>query len=79
MADLASHDAPRFLRTERPQDRSDVSGLGTLPGTRTDRSEEQPPQMNRVEDTGSLGVEKPTVSLDEDAVREAEPGGEGDR
>ena len=77
MADLSSKDDPLHLRDERPDYVEDKSGLGNEAGGDDDLSEEQAPEMNRVEDPGSLGVDKPHVTLDEDAVRKAESEGKG--
>ena len=77
MADLSSKDDPLHLRDERPDYVEDKSGMGNEAGGDDDLSEEQAPEMNRVEDVGSLGVDKPHVTLDEDAVRKAESEGKG--
>ena len=76
MADLSTKDDPLHLRDERPDYVEDKVGEGNHDGD--DVSEEVPPQVNAgPQDTGSLGVEKPTVTLDEDAVRKAEAEGKG--
>ncbi|MAQ95778.1 hypothetical protein B1759_16335 [Rubrivirga sp. SAORIC476] len=77
MADLSTKDDPLHLRDERPDYAQDKSGMGNQPNSDDDLSEEQAPEMNRVEDVGSLGVDKPTVTLDEEAVRKAEAEGKG--
>ena len=77
MADLSTKDDPLHLRDERPDYAQDKSGIGNQPNSDDDLSEEQAPEMNRVEDVGSLGVDKPTVTLDEEAVRKAEAEGKG--
>ena len=78
MADLSTKDDPLHLRDERPDYVEDKVGLGNRPDSDDDLSEQQPPDVNRgPQDPGSLGVEKPTVSLDEDAVRKAEREGKG--
>lgn len=78
MADLSSKDNPLDLRNERPDYVEDKVGLGNRPDSNQDLSEEQPPDVNRgPQDTGSLGVEKPTVHVDMEKVREAEQEGKG--
>ena len=77
MADLSTKDDPLHLRDERPDYAQDKSGMGNQPDSDDDLSEKQAPEMNRVEDVGSLGVDKPTVTLDEEAVRKAEAEGKG--
>ena len=77
MADLSTKDDPLHLRDERPDYAQDKSGMGNQPDSDDDLSEKQAPEMNRVEDAGSLGIDKPTVTLDEDAVRKAEAEGKG--
>ena len=77
MADLSTKDDPLHLRDERPDYAQDKSGMGNQPNSDDDLSEEQAPEMNRVKDVGSLGVDKPTVTLDEEAVRKAEAEGKG--
>lgn len=78
MADLSTKDDPLHLRDERPDYVEDKVGMGNEPGDSDDLSEELPPQVNAgPQDPGSLGVDKPTVSLDEDAVRKAEAEGKG--
>ena len=76
MADLSTKKDPTHLREERPDYVEDKVGEGNVDGE--DRSEEVPPTVNAgPQDPGSLGVDKPTVSLDEDAVRKAEAEGKG--
>ena len=78
MADLSSKKDPLHLRDERPDYVQDKVGLGNRPDSDDDLSEEQPPDVNRgPQDPGSLGVEKPTVTLDEEKVRKAEREGKG--
>ena len=76
MADPENMDDPKDLRDQRPDYVEDKSGSGDVDGE--DLSEEVPPHVNAgPQDPGSLGVEKPTVELDEDAVRKAEKEGKG--
>ena len=76
MADLSTKDDPLHLRDERPDYVEDKVGEGNHDGD--DVSEEVPPQVNAgPQDPGSLGVEKPTVELDDEAVRKAEEEGKG--
>lgn len=76
MADLSSKDNPLELRNERPDYVEDKAGLGNQPDSDDDLSEEVPPTINAgPQDPGALGVDKPHVSLDEDAVRDAEQKG----
>ena len=78
MADLSTKEDPLHLRDERPDYVEDKVGIGNRPGADDDLSEEQAPDVNRgPQNTGSLGIEKPMVSLDEDAVRKAESEGKG--
>ena len=78
MADLSTKKDPLHLRDERPDYVEDKVGLGNRPDSDDDLSEVQPPDVNRgPQDTGSLGVEKPTVTLDEEKVRKAEREGKG--
>ena len=78
MADLSSKKDPLHLRDERPDYVQDKAGLGNQPDSDDDLSETVPPTVNAgPQDTGSLGVDKPTVELDEEAVREAERQGKG--
>ncbi len=78
MADLSTKNDPLHLRDERPDYVEDKVGLGNQPDSDDDLSEELPPTVNAgPQDTGSLGIEKPTVTLDEDAVRKAEAEGKG--
>lgn len=73
MADLSSKKDPLHLRDERPDYVQDKVGLGNQPDSDEDLSEEVPPTVNAgPQDPGSLGVHKPHVELDPDAVREAE-------
>ena len=76
MADLSTKDDPLHLREERPDYVEDKVGQGDVDGE--DLSEDVPPQVNAgPQDPGSLGVHKPTVELDEEAVRKAEAEGKG--
>ncbi len=78
MADLSTKDDPLHLRDERPDYVEDKVGLGNRPDSDDDLSEETPPGVNRgPQDPGSLGVDKPTVSLDEEKVKQAEREGKG--
>lgn len=78
MADLSTKKDPLHLRDERPDYVQDRSGSGNLPDRDDDLSEEHPSHINAgPEDPGALGVEKPTVELDEEAVRKAESEGKG--
>ena len=78
MADLSTKEDPLHLRDERPDYVEDKVGMGNRPDSDDDLSESVPPQVNAgPQDTGSLGVEKPHVTLDEDAVRKAEAEGKG--
>ena len=77
MADLSTYKDPLHLRDERPDYVEDKVGMGNEPDG-DDLSEVVPPQVNAgPQDPGSLGVEKPTVELDEEAVRKAEAEGKG--
>ena len=76
MADLSTKKDPLHLRDERPDYVQDKVGLGNQPDSDEDLSEVVPPTINAgPQDPGSLGVDKPTVSLDPDAVAEAEKKG----
>jgi len=76
MADPEEMDDPKDLRDQRPDYVEDKSGSGNVGGD--DLSEEVPPHVNAgPQDPGSLGVDKPTVGLDEEAVRKAEREGKG--
>lgn len=76
MDDSANTDDPKDLRDQRPDYVEDKSGSGDVDGE--DLSETVPPHINAgPQDPGSLGVDKPTVKLDEDAVRRAEAEGKG--
>ena len=76
MADLSTKKDPLHLRDERPDYVEDKVGEDNEDGT--DYSEEIPPQVNAgPQDAGSLGVQKPTVELDEEKVRQAEREGKG--
>lgn len=76
MADLSTKKDPLHLRDERPDYVEDKSGKGDVDGE--DVSERAPSAVNAgPEDTGSLDVQKPTVTLDEEKVREAERQGKG--
>ena len=78
MADLSDKANPLHLRDERPDYVEDKSGSGNRPGSDDDLSEvAQPTVGTDVQDPGSLGIEKPTVSLDPDAVQKAEDEGKG--
>ena len=78
MADLSTKKNPLDLRDERPDYVQDKSGLGNVGDTSEDLSEERQPTVNAgPQDTGSLGVEKPVVHLDEEAVAKAEREGKG--
>lgn len=73
MADLSTKENPLHLRDERPDYVQDSSGTDG-----EDLSETvQPNIATDPQDTGSLGVTKPTVELDADAVRKAEAEGKG--
>lgn len=76
MADLSTKKDPLHLRDERPDYVEDKSGKGNTDGE--DVSEQAPSEINAgPQDPGSLGVDKPTVTLDEEKVREAERQGKG--
>lgn len=76
MADLSTKKDPLHLRKERPGYVEDKVGEDNVDGT--DYSEEIPPQVNAgPQDPGSLGIDKPTVELDEEKVRQAEREGKG--
>jgi hypothetical protein len=76
MADLSTKKDPLHLRDERPDYVEDKVGEDNEGGT--DHSERVPPQVNAgPQDPGSLGVQKPTVELDEEKVRKAEREGKG--
>ena len=78
MADLSTKKDPLHLRDERPDYVQDKAGLGNQPNADDDLSEEVAPTVNAgPQDPGSLGVDKPTVHLDEEAVRKAEAEGKG--
>ncbi|MEL6616674.1 MAG: hypothetical protein AAFQ43_13110 [Bacteroidota bacterium] len=78
MADLSTKNDPLHLRQERPDYVQDRVGIGNRPDTSDDLSEEQPPDVNRgPQDPGSLGIEKPTMHVDMEKVREAEREGKG--
>ena len=78
MADLSTKKNPLHLRDERPDYVEDKVGLGNRPGADDDLSEVVPPTVNAgPQDPGSLGVEKPTVTLDDELVRKAEDEGKG--
>ncbi|WP_412060415.1 MULTISPECIES: hypothetical protein [unclassified Rubrivirga] len=78
MADLSTKDDPLHLRDERPDYVEDKVGMGNRPDSDDDLSEEVAPQINAgPQDPGSLGIEKPTVSLDPEAVAKAEREGKG--
>lgn len=76
MADLSTKSDPLHLREERPDYVEDRVGEGNDDGI--DRSETVPPAVSgTVEDAGSLGVDKPTVTLDPEKVAQAEREGKG--
>ncbi len=76
MADLSTKKDPLHLRDEEPEYVRDESGTGNVHGE--DLSETVPPSTNAgPQDPGSLGVQKPTVELDEEKVRQAEREGKG--
>ena len=78
MADLSTKKDPLHLRDERPDYVEDKVGMGNLPDSDDDLSEVASPSINAgPQDTGSLGVEKPTVKLDDELVRKAEEEGKG--
>ncbi len=78
MADLSTKKDPLHLRDERPDYVEDKVGMGNEPNDDDDLSEELPPQVNNgPQDPGSLGVDKPTVTLDQDLVDKAESEGKG--
>ena len=78
MADLSTKKDPLHLRDERPDYVQDTSGSGNRPDSDDDLSETVPPHVNAgPQDPGSLGASKPTVELDEEAVRRAEAEGKG--
>ena len=65
MADLSTKENPLHLRDERPDYVEDKVGLGNRPDSDDDLSETHPPDVNRgPQNTGSLGVDKPTVHVD---------------
>ena len=69
---------PLHLRDERPDYVQDLSGSGNEAGGEDDLSEVVQPSVGTdSEDVGSLGIEKPTVALDPEAVRRAEEEGKG--
>ena len=76
MADLSTKKDPLHLRDERPDYVEDKSGETIDDGD--DLSETVQPAIDTdPQDTGSLGVEKPTVHVDMDKVDEAEEQGRG--
>ena len=76
MADLSTKNDPLHLRKERPDYVEDRVGEGDDDGI--DRSETVPPAIDGTfQDPGSLGVEKPTVTLDPEKVAQAEREGKG--
>ena len=78
MADLSTKKDPLHLRDERPDYVQDKVGLGNQPNSDDDLSEEVAPTVNAgPQDPGSLGVDKPTVTLDDELVRKAEDEGKG--
>ncbi|MEM0963419.1 MAG: hypothetical protein AAGK21_12875 [Bacteroidota bacterium] len=80
MADLSTKANPLDLRNERPDYVEDKVGMGNRPGSSADLSEDVPPAINAgPHDTGSLGIEKPHVTLDDEAVQKAESEGKGYR
>ena len=78
MADLSTKKDPLHLRDERPDYVEDKVGMGNRPDSDDDLSEVAAPTVNAgPQDPGSLGVEKPTVTLDDELVRKAEDEGKG--
>ncbi len=76
MADLSTKNDPLHLREERPDYVEDRVGEGNDDGV--DRSETVEPAVSGTfQDQGSLGVEKPHVTLDPDKVAQAEREGKG--
>ena len=76
MADLSTKKDPLHLRQERPDYVEDKVGEDNEDGV--DYSETVAPQVNAgPQDPGSLGVEKPTVTLDPEKVAKAEAEGKG--
>ncbi|GAB5537713.1 MAG: hypothetical protein Rubg2KO_39620 [Rubricoccaceae bacterium] len=76
MADLSTKKNPLHLRDERPDYVRDSSG--TEPTEHGDLSEVVQPKIGTdPQDTGSTSIEKPTVSLDPEAVEKAEDEGKG--
>ena len=70
MSDLASKSNPLHLRDERPDYVQDKSGSGNEAGEDDDLSEVAQPSVGTdVQDTGSLGVDKPTVHVDTDDAK----------
>lgn len=78
MADLSSKDNPLHLRDEHPDYVQDHSGSGNAANDDNDMSEvAQPTVGTDAQNPGSLGIDKPTVELDAEAVRKAEAEGKG--
>ena len=78
MADLSNKKDPLHLRDERPDYVQDKSGSGNEADGDDDYSESaQPTTGTDVQDPGSLGIDKPTVTLDHDLVDKAEREGKG--
>ncbi len=76
MADLSTKNDPLHLRKERPDYVEDKVGEDNVDGT--DYSETIAPQVNAgPQDVGSLGIKKPTVTLDPEKVAQAEREGKG--
>ena len=76
MADLSTKKNPLHLRDERPDYVEDQAGEGETDGE--DLAETVQPSIDTApQDTGSLGVDKPTVQVDMDEVRKAEGEGRG--
>ncbi len=74
MADLSTKKDPLQLRNEAPDYVRDTSGADNAD------AEAAQPSVNAdagMESQGSLGVEKPVVHLDADAVRKADAEGKG--
>ena len=78
MADLSTKKDPLHLRDERPDYVEDKSGAGNVGDSDDDLSEESPSHINAgPQDPGALGVDKPTVTVDEEKARQAEREGKG--
>ena len=78
MADLSTKDDPLHLRDERPDYVQDKVGMGNQPDSDDDLSETVAPTVNAgPQDPGSLGIDKPHVTLDPEKVKKAEAEGKG--